>query len=139
MFTLYNDIGIYAKKEISDQNLIDLAVKFHSMEDFVEDKISFRNSLNKISLLETPFSKIQDIQNFHNLIILLPVLTFYLLKNSIDHSEPWVFRNIRRVSAVSHPASKSAPEGIDDFLSVAYDGAGLSISSWHRGERLLSR
>jgi hypothetical protein len=40
MFTLYNDIGMYGKKEIPDQNLVDLGIKFHNVEDFVCERLA---------------------------------------------------------------------------------------------------
>ena len=39
MFTLYNDIGMYGTKPIPDPNLLELGVKFHSVEDFIRDKL----------------------------------------------------------------------------------------------------
>ena len=39
MFTLYNDIGMYGVKEIPDPNLLDLGVKFHTLEDFIKDSL----------------------------------------------------------------------------------------------------
>ena len=40
MFTLYNDTGMYGKKEIPDQNLVDLGIKFHNVEDFVCERLA---------------------------------------------------------------------------------------------------
>jgi hypothetical protein len=40
MFQLYNDIGMYGTKEIPDQNLLDLGVKFHTVEDFVRERLA---------------------------------------------------------------------------------------------------
>ena len=40
MFQLYNDIGMYGTKEIPDQNLLDLGVKFHTVEDFVHERLA---------------------------------------------------------------------------------------------------
>jgi hypothetical protein len=39
MFKLYNAIGMYGTKEIPDPNLVELGVKFHTVEDFIRDRL----------------------------------------------------------------------------------------------------
>lgn len=39
MFKLYNDIGMYGTKEIPDPNLLELGVKFQTLEDFIKDSL----------------------------------------------------------------------------------------------------
>jgi hypothetical protein len=39
MFKLYNAQGMYGTKEIPDPNLLELGVKFHSVEDFIRDRL----------------------------------------------------------------------------------------------------
>jgi hypothetical protein len=39
MFQLYNDIGMYGTKEIPDQNLEALGIKFHTVEDYIRERL----------------------------------------------------------------------------------------------------
>jgi hypothetical protein len=39
MFELYNHQGMYGKQEIPDPKLLELGVKFHTVEDFVRDRL----------------------------------------------------------------------------------------------------
>jgi hypothetical protein len=39
MFTLYNDIGMYGAQPIPDPNLLNLGINFHSVEDFIRDRL----------------------------------------------------------------------------------------------------
>jgi len=39
MFKLYNAQGMYGTKEIPDPNLLELGIKFHSVEDFIRDRL----------------------------------------------------------------------------------------------------
>lgn len=39
MFKLYNGIGMYGSKEIPDEGLLELGVRFHSVEDFIRERL----------------------------------------------------------------------------------------------------
>ena len=39
MFHLYNDIGMYGTKQIPDPNLLELGIKFHTVEDFIKEQL----------------------------------------------------------------------------------------------------
>jgi hypothetical protein len=39
MFELYNQVGMYPGKEIPDQNVLDLGVKLHSVDDFIRERL----------------------------------------------------------------------------------------------------
>jgi len=39
MYQLYNEMGMYANKELPDENILALGVKMHSMEDFVAERL----------------------------------------------------------------------------------------------------
>lgn len=39
MFQLYNAQGMYGTQEIPDPNLLELGVKFHTVEDFIRDRL----------------------------------------------------------------------------------------------------
>ncbi|KZT04881.1 NAD(P)-binding protein [Laetiporus sulphureus 93-53] len=40
MFQLYNEMGMYGKKEIPDENILKLGVKFHDVDDFVRERLA---------------------------------------------------------------------------------------------------
>ncbi|KAL1969956.1 hypothetical protein VTN77DRAFT_7466 [Rasamsonia byssochlamydoides] len=48
MFQLYNRVGMYPGKEIPDNNVLDLGVKLHSVEDFIRDRLLPHLSLQAV-------------------------------------------------------------------------------------------
>ncbi|KAH8690532.1 NAD(P)-binding protein [Talaromyces proteolyticus] len=49
MFELYNRVGMYPGKDIPDQAVLDLGVGFHSVEEFIRDKLLPHLGLNPVN------------------------------------------------------------------------------------------
>ncbi len=40
MFQIYNDTGMYGRKELPDENIAKLGVEMHGIDDFVRDMLA---------------------------------------------------------------------------------------------------
>ncbi len=40
MYQLYNEMGMYAGKELPDENIWKLGVRMHNIEDFVKERLA---------------------------------------------------------------------------------------------------